>query len=790
MATGAPSRRSTLSFRFRAAGGSREPREPREVPPRRRPWRFWAWAIAYVLVSTFSFAPSLSFRRVPAAAGSIATRDVVAPRDLIVPDAAATARRRIEASTEVAPVYDWDTAAPDRLTSEIRRSFKKARAVAGVERRRGRLPQALRDAFDLPIGDEALSALAQDGFSTSMEDRILRTGADLYRAGVVDNRELLAQGRDRGIQLRDVRTGRELRRKDLEEVVEYGSQTKNAVARRLGDSSLKGRALTEVSAFLAAALRPNLTYDVTETSRRRDEAARSVETVLARIPRGKVIVRKGDEISPKAAEWIAAVRASAADPSSWVKVTGILILQSLAALAFWVDARRQRRRRRERGPEIVYSSILCAGILFALLTRGSFVLTQSLSSSFEGSAWAAHTYYAIPFAAGSIMASLVAGMGPALLFAAVHAIGAGVLMGQSFTFVLFALVGSLAGIFGIGKLRSRSVLLSMGGIVAAANLVSITAIALLNGEARGWDFLADVLGGLAGGWFVAMVVGIFLPVFEHLFHVTTDIRLLELSNQNLPLLRTLALEAPGTYQHSLVLGHLSEAAAEAIGADALLARVAGYYHDIGKTKMPDYFIENQPKGANRHDRLEPSMSALVISMHVKEGVELARKARLPEQLVAAIREHHGTKLIRYFYQKALTKSGPGDSAVRETEYRHQGPKPTTRVNGILMIADAVEAASRTLIEPTPAKIRAMIQTIVDDCLRDGQFDDCDLTMRDLAIIVDTLERTVSNIYHHRIDYPGFEFNRGSRRRTGEAPSAAASEAGSARPSGSRVSDTR
>ncbi|HMF10067.1 MAG TPA: HDIG domain-containing protein, partial [Thermoanaerobaculia bacterium] len=302
-----------------------------------------------------------------------------------------------------------------------------------------------------------------------------------------------------------------------------------------------------------------------------------------------------------------------------------------------------------------------------------------------------------------------------------------------------------------------------------ANLVAITSIFFLAGETRGWDFTFDAIAGLAGGFFVAMVVESLLPLFERIFHVTTEIKLLELSNQNLPLLRGLALSAPGTYQHSLMLGHLSEAAAEAIGADPLLARVASYYHDIGKTRMPDYFIENQPKGFNRHDRLEPSMSALVIAAHVKEGVDLAKKAKLPEPIVSAIREHHGTKLIRYFYQKALTKSDPERVPVQETEYRHAGPKPSTRVNAILMIADAVEAASRTLIDPTPAKIRAMIQAIVDDCLRDGQFDDCDLTMRDLAIIVETLERTVANVYHHRIDYPGFEFNRElkGRRRTTE-----------------------
>jgi membrane-associated HD superfamily phosphohydrolase len=178
------------------------------------------------------------------------------------------------------------------------------------------------------------------------------------------------------------------------------------------------------------------------------------------------------------------------------------------------------------------------------------------------------------------------------------------------------------------------------------------------------------------------------------------------------------------------------------------------------------------------------MSALIIAAHVKEGVEMARKARLPEPIVAAIGEHHGTKLIRYFYQKALTRSEPGGaSPVHETEYRHPGPKPGSRITGILMIADAVEAASRTIVEPTPQKIRAMIQTIVDDCLRDGQFDECDLTMRDLALIVDALEKTVTTIFHHRIDYPGFDFEPERTKRKVEAQSSTAAAAAAGRPSG-------
>ncbi len=778
MPTEARERRPTTSF-WRRRGSPRED----GVPPIAG-LRPLFWAFAYVLATTFSFSPTLSFRNPPQPAGSIARRDVVAPRDLIVADSVATERRRAEAVGDVLPVYNWDSGASAAFEKKLRDSFRSAREALGATRRRLGSPRpspAVRDAFVLPIRDETLAVFAREGFSQGLEDRLVAAASEVYRAGVVDNRDLMVENGARGLQLRDSASGREVRRHELADVVEYGSQAQSALAARLAGGPLAGSDLNEAAGFLSSAMRPNLVFDGGETASRRAQAARSVETVLTKIPRGKVIVRKGDEISPRAAEWIAAARASASDPSSWVKVAGVLVLQILAAGVFWVDARRQRRRKRERRPATVYASVLAAGIVFSLLDRGTFALAESLSSSFEGSAWAAHTFYAIPFAAGSIMTSLVAGTGPALLFSAVHAIGAGVLMGQSFPFVLFALVGSLAGIFGLGKLRARSVLLGMGGLVAGANLLSISAIALLSGEARGWDFAGDALAGLAGGWFVAMFIGVLLPVFEHLFHVTTDIRLLELSNQNLPLLRTLALEAPGTYQHSLMLGHLAEAAAEAIGADALLARVAGYYHDIGKTKMPEYYIENQPKGFNRHDRLEPSMSALVIAAHVKEGVEMARRAGLPDPIVEAIREHHGTKLIRYFYSKALTKSAPEQGPVRETEYRHSGPKPTTRVNGILMICDAVEAAGRTLLEPTPAKIRAMIQTIVDDCLRDGQFDECDLTMRDLAVIVDTLERTVSTVYHHRIDYPGFEFNRERQRRRETPASADAARLGGSRP---------
>ncbi len=448
----------------------------------------------------------------------------MASRDLVVFDAEATERRRAEAAADVLPVYDWTKDAPARLERDLHDSFERARQAAARSKPKGRMTDEVRSAFTLPIGDEALDALAETGFSMAAEDRLVALAAEIYMGGVVDNRELQAEQRSRGIVLRDTTTGQESRRKDLAGAVEFGGDTKTAVSARLGESLFKGRSRSEVAAFLAAALRPNMTFNGSETAHRREAARRSVESVFARLPRGKVIVRRGDEITGRTAAWIAAARASASDPSSWMQVLGVFVLQVLAAAVFWFDARRQRRRRRERSPYVTYGSVLATGIVFAVVTRGAFVLTQTLSPSVEGSTSAALNY-AIPFAAGPIVASLVAGMGPALLAVLVNAVGAGVLMGQSFGFTLLAAVGALAGIFGLGRLRARSVLLGMGGVVAAANVVAIAANRFLSPDAAGLSVLPDLAGGVAGGIVVGSVVGLFLPLFEQLFHVVTDIRL-------------------------------------------------------------------------------------------------------------------------------------------------------------------------------------------------------------------------------------------------------------------------
>ena len=271
--------------------------------------------------------------------------------------------------------------------------------------------------------------------------------------------------------------------------------------------------------------------------------------------------------------------------------------------------------------------------------------------------------------------------------------------------------------------------------------------------------LFDAFCGFASGVLAAMVASIILPLFEWLFEITTNIKLLELSNLNLPLLKQLAERAPGTYHHSIMVGLLAESAAEAIGGDALFARVACYYHDIGKMVRPTYFVENQTYRENRHDSLSPKMSSIVLANHVKQGIELAKQYKLPPRIISIIPQHHGTGLMKFFYYKARQAEDGNDSAALEREFRYPGPKPQSKEAAIIMIADSVEAAARTVQDPTPTKLRNMIDMIITRIRDDGQLDECDITLRELKLVSDSFVKVVMGIHHHRIAYPGYDFNR-------------------------------
>jgi len=289
----------------------------------------------------------------------------------------------------------------------------------------------------------------------------------------------------------------------------------------------------------------------------------------------------------------------------------------------------------------------------------------------------------------------------------------------------------------------------LAGVVSAAMLTAFEGVSSIS------DFGFLLAAPLIGGFLASAVVSFSVPVLEWVLGHTTEIRLIELSDTNLPVLRRLAFEAPGSFQHSLMVANLAKAGCEAIGANSVLAYTGALYHDIGKITRPAYFVENQ-RDINPHDKLAPSMSALIVLNHVKEGVDLAREHRLPPPIIEAIQQHHGTRLLKFFYEKAKAKAGDG-ATVDEHKYRYPGPRPQSKTMGVLMFADAVEAASRTLKNPSPQNIESMLGGLLDACLSENQFDETDLTFEDLRKVRVAFSRTLQTVYHKRIDYPGFDF---------------------------------
>jgi len=378
--------------------------------------------------------------------------------------------------------------------------------------------------------------------------------------------------------------------------------------------------------------------------------------------------------------------------------------------------------------------------------------------------------FAIPFAALAMTAELLWGRVVALQLSLVFAMLVGKIAGAgAATMAVYCVAGSLAGMYALGhtRFRQRSALTRAGFKVGLINgLVIVMMLAAAEGPQTVERLAFQLLCGVIGGLLSAAAVSFALPILESLFSITTDIKLIELANTNMPLLQRIALEAPGTFQHSLMVANLAKTGCEAIGADSVLAYTGGLYHDIGKVCRSEYFIENQRPGDNPHDFLQPEASAGILVEHITLGVELGRRHHLPKPLVDAIEQHHGTRLMTYFHSRALAGGG-GAASVDEAKYRYPGPRPRGRVMGVLMLADAVEAASRTLVDGEPERVRAMVRKIVDACAHDEQLDDTDLTLGDIRSLSESFVHLLTNHNHQRIDYPGYDFNRQT-----EAPSAA------------------
>lgn len=434
-------------------------------------------------------------------------------------------------------------------------------------------------------------------------------------------------------------------------------------------------------------------------------------------------------------------------------ILGILffVLFAVGGLYFYVRFLEPRPVMSSKNLYLVGTVILVS----ILINRFLLIILRSLSQSFPFITLQSF-HFTIPVALGSVLLSVLFNTRIAFGGAVTVSILSQLLVTDDVAFLLFGLVGAVVGAFGIRPTQDRTTFFRAGFWVAIANCLTVLALIPIYGRPAA-TLPFDLGASLINGVLVALFASTLLPILEYLFETATDLKLLELSNLNQPLLKQLMRTAPGTYHHSLMMGELSEAAAEAIGANPLLCRVGAYYHDIGKVKKPAYFIENHMDALKRHEKLSPHLSSLIVVSHVKEGIEMALESRLPPTIVDLIPQHHGTRLVTYFYEKAKNSQDPDLGEVKEEDYRYPGPRPQTREAAILMLADAVEAAARTLTEPTPARIQGLVQQIVNRIFAEGELSECDLTLKDLHQIAKAFVRVLTASHHHRVDYPGYKF---------------------------------
>lgn len=486
---------------------------------------------------------------------------------------------------------------------------------------------------------------------------------------------------------------------------------------------------------------PLYRFDTKRTVELAEKASESVEPQYRVYPEGQVIASgtlSAEEIDLLKTEWKAARKASLAGPAAWGMFGGRTLL--VFVVVFGVAAYVSRYHRQ------VFRSYLrwttTAGALLAVLgaTRAMYVAgapphvavgSQALAAALLGLVYSHGAVFAVCAAVGVLMTM-------------------GVEQGVSFLLVLMAVSGTL--VFGLAQVRNRGKIVAIGFLAAVVALVTSMSAELIVGQPLRYALNVSVWAALATMLAAFVMEGI-LPGIERVFGLATGMTLLEWCDANKKLLRMMAAEAPGTFNHSMLVANLAEAAAEAIGANGLLARAGAYYHDIGKINKPEYFVENQVAGISRHDRLSPAMSLLIIVGHVKDGIEMAREYGLPKPLRPFIAEHHGTTLVEYFYHAATKQRKQDDPAVSETAFRYPGPKPQSRETAIVMLCDGVEGAVRAMTEPTPNRIEGVVGDIVRKRLVDGQLDECDLTFRQLSEIETTLVNRLCSIYHARIAYP-------------------------------------
>jgi hypothetical protein len=711
--------------------------------------------VAYIV----SYLPSKSLPL--AAEGEIASSDIIAPNDLTIEDKETTEKRKQEAMDAVLPVYSLDNNVFLNTEVKTREFFNSGRELLQQPLTPGRIEEfqnTIREKYGIEISSRDLASLVRAKFSSNIEDDLINLIGKVFNQGIILSKNLFIRGeQEKGFILKRLEGERNVKIDNILDMKESKEKLAEEIAQLDLPRNEKSLLPTLSSLFLA----PNVSFNIMETQSRKEIARQRIETVFYYIKKGKVIVRKGDEVNKEALKLIKIINQSQQTKPSWViNFSGTFLLFSLLFVTLWYYLKSVLKLEQTLKNFIMMGIIIILSLLFYKLSN-FFASLVSASTNFQPLTYIESYMQAFPFQFGALIFAFLTVSHLALIYTVINSLLIGYLFKANFYLMVYSFLGGLSAIYGIryyGRGKRTSTFQAGLFLVAPVNIFVIITFHMISEKIGPIDLLlSEIFMGLLGGVISASLAFLFLPIFENIFNIPTQSKLLELANSDLPIFRQMAMEAPGSYHHSLLVASLAESAAEEIKLDPMLVKAGALYHDIGKLKRPEYFLENQTRVLDLHKDLKPSMSSLVIINHVKEGVELSRKLKLPKKIRDIIEQHHGNSLVRYFFQKAKEKYDPEMHKIGEESYRYAGPIPKSKEAALILVSDSVEAASRSLKSPSTASLKKMITDIFNSYIEDGQLDDCDFSLKELKAIASSFLSSLYTIYHPRVEYPGFDF---------------------------------
>ena len=702
--------------------------------------------------------------------GEVAQSDVKSPLDFRFVDQSSTEDKRHHSELNVPPVFDYDGDIYEKVVTKLYRGFrvmrKEIRPIQWPKSEWKReeiikdfLPNKVK--FEKEVGNEIpdrhFEWLTENKFSARIENVISRALLKWSSKKIIDGQAAGLAPDEGTVLVRVLEKGHPLEEFTLtmDEVRDVKRMSEFDFVGVRGAEELNARDQKHLLEIAHRFLVPNLNYNQQETDLRRQKAREGVLPVELSVKRNQVLLTAGTVVQPIHVALVNEInRLKSNRRTDFVALTGALLLMTFLLVFFSYFRRVAKKKIDVQVKDIAAMSVVLMGNVllakaFLFIADAAFIIRYPhIPSTFY--------LYMVPAAAGSMLVGLLITSGEIVwLYTIFQAISLSLMVDFNYGYLLLTAISGIAAARGVHSCKKRNDIywagLRTGGVSAAVILFLTT----MNPASDGlWHQLWwNILGGLAGGVLSSMVAMMVIPLLETAFNYTTDVKLLELASLNHQLMRDMIVKAPGTYHHSLIVGSMCEAAAEEIGANALLAKVMAYYHDIGKTEHAHYFIENQRPGNNPHDHISPHMSKTVLVAHVKDGAEMGYKHKLGKPIIDGILQHHGTTLISYFYNKALEKTDDDIDQVEENDFRYPGPKPQFKEAALVMLADSIEAAARSLDEPTVGRLTNLVKNIIQSKFLDGQLDECNLTLRDLSIIGEAYRRVILSVYHQRIEYP-------------------------------------